>query len=661
MKVSKKGALLKNISFPDITEREKAEERLRLVESAIDASISAVGITDLNGEVIYVNPALVKMFGYDSPEEMLGKSASSLAKEAEDAQRITESLLAGRAEVAEVMVERRDGTEIIVELRASVVTDASGQPIGTTASLVDITERKQAEEELNVRAQLLDGATDSIWVHDFDGNFVYVNEAAYKSRGYTRDELMGMNLRDVVAPPYAERIESGNKRVVEKGGCTFEGTHLCKDGSLMQVESHARTIKWGDKDLIFSVVRDITERKRAEEELRESEEFSSSLLNNAPNPITVINPDTSIRYVNPALEELTGFPSAEVIGRKPPYPWWPEEKQQQHGRDFEEAMCQGTYSLERPFQRKNGEQFWVEITSTPVIHNEELRYFLANWVDITERKRLERLLQETNQQLEAQNEELQSQSEELKAQQQELMDKSSQLEEASRLKSEFLATMSHELRTPLNAIIGFSELMLDGVPGEINDEQRQCLNDIYSSGQHLLDLINDVLDLSRVESGKIKLKLESLDLAGVIKSVVQTVKPMLDDNRHELRTIIEEGLPQVRADRSRLRQILFNLLSNAIKFTPPGGKLGIEISRNGDWCRVSVADNGIGIREEDREQIFETFTQGETLPDRKREGTGLGLTLTRQFVELFGGKIWVESEHGKGSRFTFTLPLATAD
>jgi len=242
-----------------------------------------------------------------------------------------------------------------------------------------------------------------------------------------------------------------------------------------------------------------------------------------------------------------------------------------------------------------------------------------------------------------------------------LFEANEELRKTTQAKSEFLAHMSHELRTPLNAIIGFSELILDGVPGEINDEQRQCLNDIYNSGQHLLNLINDVLDLSKVEAGKIELKLESLNLAGVIRRVIQTVKPMLDDNRHELKVSIEEGLPQVRTDRSRLRQIFFNLLSNAVKFTPPGGKLGIAVSRDGDWCQVSVVDNGIGIREEDQERIFETFSQGETLPGRESEGTGLGLALTKQLVEICGGKIWVESKYGKGSRFTFTLPLATAD
>ncbi len=273
-------------------------------------------------------------------------------------------------------------------------------------------------------------------------------------------------------------------------------------------------------------------------------------------------------------------------------------------------------------------------------------------------KRAEGEIQEKNEQLNVQNEKLQSQAEKLITQQQELVEKRKAVEKASQLKSEFLANMSHELRTPLNAVIGFSDLMMDEVPGKINDEQRECLGDILGSGQHLLNLINDVLDLSKVEAGKIELKLQDLNLAAVIADVAKTVEPMLDDSKHKLEVSVEEGLPQVRADRSRLKQIFLNLLSNAIKFTPPGGKLAIEASSAGDLCQVSVVDNGIGIKKGDRERIFEVFTRAETLSDAKKEGSGLGLALTRHLVEIMGGRIWVESEYGKGSRFTFTLPLA---
>ena len=238
-----------------------------------------------------------------------------------------------------------------------------------------------------------------------------------------------------------------------------------------------------------------------------------------------------------------------------------------------------------------------------------------------------------------------------------LFEANRQLRAATEAKSVLLAHMSHELRTPLNAIIGFSDLLIGGVGGEINDQQRQCLEDILSSGKHLLSLINDILDLSKVEAGKIDIKPESLSLADVVDDAVTTVKPMLDESKHDLAVSIGEDLPPVYGDRNRLKQILLNLLSNAIKFTPDGGRLCLETRRKGHYCELSMVDSGIGIRKEDQTSIFEPFTQLDTLPSERKQGTGLGLALTKQLVELLGGKIWVESEQGQGSRFRFTIPL----
>jgi PAS domain S-box-containing protein len=267
-------------------------------------------------------------------------------------------------------------------------------------------------------------------------------------------------------------------------------------------------------------------------------------------------------------------------------------------------------------------------------------------------------IKEKNERLRLQNSELQLQSEELMRQKQELMEKTEELAAASKMKSQFLASMSHELRTPLNAVIGFSELMLDGVPGQINEEQRQCLNDILSSGQHLLNLINDVLDLSKVEAGKMELRIEELDLAAAVNEASGAVKPMLEANHHTLSLNMPPALPQVRADKGKLRQILLNLLSNAIKFTAPGGKLRVEAVQREGLVELAVIDNGIGIRAEDQKKIFAAFTQVDNLPDGRREGTGLGLALSKQLIEMMGGRIWVESKYGEGSRFAFNLQVA---
>jgi hypothetical protein len=240
-----------------------------------------------------------------------------------------------------------------------------------------------------------------------------------------------------------------------------------------------------------------------------------------------------------------------------------------------------------------------------------------------------------------------------------MLEANKELKEATQAKSEFLAQMSHELRTPLNVIIGFSQLMTDRVPGEINNEQKQCLDDILSAGKHLLDLINDVLDLSKIESGKIEFRRKDIALADVIESLKNTTATMLGQRKQSLDVELEEGLPRLYADKGKLGQVLFNLVDNASKFTPDGGKLKIEAVKDGDWCRVSVIDNGIGIKKEDQEKIFEPFCRLDSPLARERSGTGLGLALVRQIVEKYGGHIWVESEYGEGSRFTFALPLVT--
>jgi len=260
------------------------------------------------------------------------------------------------------------------------------------------------------------------------------------------------------------------------------------------------------------------------------------------------------------------------------------------------------------------------------------------------------VLREKNRQLDEQNQELRSR-------QRKLLEKTREVEQASRLKSEFLANMSHELRTPLNVIIGFSELMLDQVPGPVNKKQRQCLEDVLSSGRHLLGLIDHVLDLSKIESGRTELKLAEVSLPEVIESLKNTMLPILKPRRQSLNIRIAEDLPPVYADKAKLRQVFFNLLSNSSRFTPEGGRIEIKAVSNGTHCQVSVSDNGIGIKKEDQERIFEPFCQLDNTPTRGGSGTGLGLVVVKQIVERHGGRIWLESEYGKGSRFSFTLPL----
>jgi signal transduction histidine kinase len=239
----------------------------------------------------------------------------------------------------------------------------------------------------------------------------------------------------------------------------------------------------------------------------------------------------------------------------------------------------------------------------------------------------------------------------------EIQDKTRQLEAANRHKDEFLASMSHELRTPLNAVIGFSEVLLERMFGEVNDKQEEYLNDILASGRHLLSLINDILDLAKIEAGRMELDLEEFELAPAIDNAVVLVRERATRKGLMLETALDPALGTVRADQRKVKQVLLNLLSNAIKFTPEGGRVDVRAQRADGTVEVSVSDTGIGIAVPDQEAVFEEFRQVGTDYAKKHEGTGLGLTLSRKFVELHGGRIAVKSRPGEGSTFTFTMPV----
>jgi len=662
--------------FSDITERkqmeealQESEEKYRSIFSKVPASII---LLDKDGQIVDVNPYHITSIGKGkiTRKDRIGKNMVTLPNivKAKLSKAYARLLKGEPLDLKEVYFPTTLGGDDGYFNVKGVPLFKEGKVVGAVAIHEDITERKRAEEALKSSEErlkiLFEFAPDAYYVNDLKGTFFDGNKEAEEITGYKRDELIGksflkLNLLPPSQIPKAAALLARNALGQPSGPDEFILNQ--KDGNQVQVEIRTFPVKMRGQTVVLGIAHDITERKQMEEKLRESEENYRSLVNNVKLGVFRSTPGSTGRFleVNPAVKEITGYSRKELLQMNVSDLYMhPEEREA-----VLEGIASGTRETTRElrFRKKDGTEIVVSDTKVAVRDDAgKILYFDGIIEDITERKLIEQELQQKNEQLDVQNEELQSQSEELMVQQQELIEKSRELEEASQAKSEFLANMSHELRTPLNAVIGFSQLLADGIPGEVNKEQEQCLNDILGSGEHLLSLINDVLDLSKVEAGKIELKPESLNLADVIDDVVQTVKPMLADNRHRLEFSLEEELPQVRADEGKLKQIFLNLMSNAIKFTAPGGMLGIEVSRDGDWCQVSVVDDGIGIKKEDQGRIFEPFTQVDFLPGKKRGGTGLGLALTRQFVEMCGGKIWVESEYGKGSKFTFTLLLATA-
>jgi signal transduction histidine kinase len=231
------------------------------------------------------------------------------------------------------------------------------------------------------------------------------------------------------------------------------------------------------------------------------------------------------------------------------------------------------------------------------------------------------------------------------------------VERANRLKSEFLASMSHELRTPLHTIIGFSELLTEELEGPLNEKQKRFLGHILQDSRHLLELINDILDLSKIEAGRLELQKEQIDFAGCLEDVIATMTQQASAKNIKVE-VRNQFRGSLHADRLRVKEILYNLLSNALKFTPDGGQVWVETLVRGHQLHVTVGDTGIGVQPEEHQSIFEKFYQVGSTTKGTREGTGLGLAITRKLVELHGGHIWLESRSGEGSRFSFTLPLA---
>jgi PAS domain S-box-containing protein len=395
--------------------------------------------------------------------------------------------------------------------------------------------------------------------------------------------------------------------------------------------------------LIYYLIRkDITERKAAEELLHESEERHRRLFDNNPHPTWAYDRET-LRFlaVNNAAVRKYGYSTAEFLAMtvkdiRPAEDVPALLESVARVREGNEKVSDWKHRL------KDGSIINVEITSYALSFSGRPAEVVVA-VDISQKKRDEAektnimdSLASANRQLELRNREV---------------------EHATKLKSKFLASMSHELRTPLNAIVGFSGLLADGTAGGMNDKQQRFVAHIKDGAHHLLQLINDILDLSKIEAGQLEMRCEDFQVKDALPEVLSTIRPLaMAKNIH-----VDHDLTapySIYADRVRFKQILYNLLSNAVKFTPDGGQVVLNYAEQDALICISVADTGIGIRAEDQQVIFEEFRQIDA--DGAHEGTGLGLAITKRLVELQGGHIWLESEFGKGTRFSFTLPAGSA-
>ncbi|HEX3987102.1 MAG TPA: PAS domain S-box protein [Acidobacteriaceae bacterium] len=633
----------------DITARREAEETRQRLASIVEYSHDAIISESLEGVITTWNRGAEMTFGYTA-EEAVGQPVTLLAWPGyEDDMRA----LLGRTRADEVvehyetMRRHKDGHCLVVSLTLSPVRDDAGKLIGISKIARDITQQRKREELSRRQAQLLDQAYEPILVRDHQDRIVYWNKGAERLYGWTTAEAKGRVSHDLLHTTFSEPLEEIGAKLERDGHWEGEVIHLTRSGHRLMVLSRwIRELGVVESHVLETNI-DISERQEriALEEQARLERRFRQLLEAAPDAIVEVSADGNVVLVNRVAEQMFGYSRDDLVGQS--VDLLVPDVVRQHHRSYRDGYLEHPRTrpmgsgLELHGRRRDGSLFPVEISLSPIL-TEGGMHVTAVIRDVTERKRAEqevrRLQLQYTGELEARNREI---------------------ERANRLKSEFLASMSHELRTPLHTIIGFSELLQEGGEGALNQAQSRFLEHIRRDSEHLLELINDVLDLSKVEAGQLVLKQENYTLARSLGEALDAIRPSAADKGIRIE---EHGTGDllVTADPLRVKEMLYNLLSNAVKFTPEGGRVWLESMEDGSFARVTVGDTGIGIPFDEQENIFDKFYQVGNTTRGVREGTGLGLSITKELVQMHGGWMEVESAPGEGSRFTFRLPLADA-
>jgi hypothetical protein len=506
----------------------------------------------------------------------------------------------------------------------------------------------------------------AIFALDADGYVISWNAGAQRFKGYTADEIIGKHF-SIFYPP--ARIAEGFpdyelREAARVGRFEDEGWRVRKDGSRFWANVVITALRDSAGHLVgyAKVTRDLTDRRRAEEELRESEERFRLLVQSVKDyAIFMLDPGGYITTWSEGAKRIKGYTAQEIIGRHFSIFYTEEDLASgKPARELEIAKATGVYEEEGWRLRKDGKRFWANVVITAVRRADgSLAGFAKVTRDLTERRAAQQRELEAARQIAA--EEAARRTAEANRERTEQLYETAQeararADEANRAKSQFLAAMSHELRTPLNAIAGYADLIAMGVRGPVTQDQRDDLDRIKRSQQHLLGIINDILNFSRVEAGQANYNYSTVPAGEVMRAVTQMVEPQA--KAKGLRLSIHECPVDVSmwADRSKLEQILLNLLSNAVKFTESG-----EVSVACDWqdsqhVAMSVTDTGVGISEDQLERVFEPFVQVGRSLTQPHEGTGLGLAISRDLARAMGGEISAASRIGSGSTFVLTLP-----
>jgi len=597
-----------------------------------------------NGRVVYANKMCEEIMGYKI-EELYHSDFDFLSLMAPEYIDITKKKLKRHIQGEEIhpyesTIITKSGKRIDVIIATKLI-DYEGEK-AVLGIMTDITERTHAEEDLKESEErfksVVDSALNAVIVADINGVIISWNKSAEKKFIYTEEEILGKSISIIIPERYRKAHLEGLKHLNSTGEHTVIGNSvemygLRKDGTEFPME-FSRSIWKTEKGIFFSgIIHDITGRKKAEDALLASRELLQSFIDSSSSLIYLVDTQGRFLLSNSKLESLFGVTSDQLCG-KTREAIMPKEIAKQHKENDLEVINTGEpISFEEDNYELDGKHVYLSVKFPVLDLNGNIYAVGGISTDITERKNIESLRFENE-----------------------------RLENANKTKSAFIATMSHELRTPLNASIGFSELLTMGMAGELNEKQTHYLDNILTSNKFLLTLINDILDIAKIEAGKIELVPEKMSVLVTINETLSLIKETAMKHKVLLKTEFDPELVFIMADKQRFKQIMFNLLSNAVKFSKPeGGTITITAKKEGGMAQISVSDTGIGIKKEAMNKLFHEFEQIDSGISRKYGGTGLGLAITKQLLELHGGKIWAESKYGEGSTFTFTLSIKAKD
>ena len=631
------------VSFIDITKRKQVEDKLRLKNFVFDVSIAANSIADINGIITEANDSFLRIWGFQEKDEVIGKPIAFFINDPDMAATIVSALNNTGEWEGDYTARKKDGSTFIANGHATVVKDESGELIAYQSAVIDTTSNKQAEEALQdsekrFRNVLQDVKTVAVQGYAPDGTTTYWNKASELLYGFTAQEALGRNLVDLIIPSeMKDTVVEAIKWMAETGQSIPSSELLLqrKDGSRVSVYSHHTIVKISERPQeLFCIDIDLTDRKQAEDKLKVSEQLYRSLFDQANEGLILLTMDGKIAELNQSFAEMHGYTVEEMKNMDIK----DLDVLREAAFDGRDAVMQRIYNgevvrFEVEHFHKNGHSFFMSDTAS-LITIAGQQYFLAFHQDITERKQAEH----------------------------ELIIAKEKAEESDKLKSAFLANMSHEIRTPMNGILGFAELLTE--PGLSGEQQQQYIKIIERSGNRMLNIINEIVEISKIEAGLMKVDIKDTDINEKIEFTYAFFKP--EAEARSLKFFFKNTLPTkeatIKTDSHKIYSILTNLVKNAIKYTDSGfiefgyTLIPAQQAHTAAMLQFYVKDTGIGIPKNRQEAIFERFIQADITDMQARQGAGLGLSIAKAYVEMIGGKIWVESEAGIGSTFYFTLP-----